>query len=86
MPSQDLLPLLASELRLEKQWAVDGTHYARSAAAWLERMDDNARELRRLMPARSLAEWRLFFLACEELWGYAGGREWGVSHYRFSRR
>jgi cyclopropane-fatty-acyl-phospholipid synthase len=86
MPSHDLLPQLARGLGLEQQWAVDGTHYARSAEAWLERMDENAAGLRRLLGARRLAEWRIFFLACAELWGYAGGREWGVSHYRFSRR
>jgi cyclopropane-fatty-acyl-phospholipid synthase len=27
----------------------------------------------------------MFFLACEELFGYAGGREWGVGHYRLAR-
>jgi cyclopropane-fatty-acyl-phospholipid synthase len=27
--------------------------------------------------------WRIFFMACEVLFGLNGGREWGVSHYRF---
>ena len=29
-----------------------------------------------------MRRWRLFFLATSGLFGYADGREWGVSHYR----
>jgi cyclopropane-fatty-acyl-phospholipid synthase len=33
-----------------------------------------------------LQRWRMFYLACAELFGYAGGEQWLVGHYRFVRR
>ena len=30
--------------------------------------------------------WRLFYLACSELFNYNEGDEWFVSHYLFRRR
>jgi cyclopropane-fatty-acyl-phospholipid synthase len=94
MPSHDLLPRFQRDLLLEDDWVVDGTHYARSAEAWVRRMDENEAELTDVLAAEDgpgrapawLANWRVFFLACAELWGLRGGQEWGVSHYRFAPR
>lgn len=94
MPSHDLIPHFAGELELEAQWAVNGVHYARSAEAWLTRLDDTRAEAIAVLSetyganaaSRRLRMWRIFFMACAELWGYRSGSEWRVSHYRFVRR
>ncbi len=89
MPSFDLVPTAARELTLEEQWWVSGTHYQRTAAAWRENLERNRAEAERVLDQRHDGEaarwyhrWRLFFLACEELFGFAGGSVWGVGHYR----
>ena len=86
MPSDDLLPRFDRDLALEAHWRVSGLHYARTAEAWLERLDANRAEAERVVGRRQSADWRVFLLACAELWGYRGGAEWLVSHYRFSKR
>jgi len=86
MPSDDLLPRFDRDLALEEHWRVSGLHYARTADAWLERLDANRAEAERIVGSAAVAEWRVFLLACAGLWGYRGGREWLVSHYRFAKR
>jgi cyclopropane-fatty-acyl-phospholipid synthase len=92
MPSHDLLPQLARELRLEQDWQMDGTHYQRTLEAWLDLQDARKAEIMPILEtaygadaARWFQRWRVFFMACAELFGYRNGTEWGVSHYRFAR-
>ena len=33
-----------------------------------------------------LVYWRLFFMACAELFGFRGGEVWQVSHYLFANK
>jgi cyclopropane-fatty-acyl-phospholipid synthase len=93
MPSHDLLPAVRGPLEIEERWIVPGTHYARTAEAWLERLDAERRRataaLASAMPRRTaerqVGRWRIFFLACAELFGFGGGEEWVVSHARLRR-
>jgi cyclopropane-fatty-acyl-phospholipid synthase len=94
MPAHDLLPQFQDELRLVQDWKVNGTHYQRTAEHWLQNMDAHRAEILPLFAetyGRDQAEkwwayWRVFYLACAELWGYRAGEEWLVSHYLFARR
>ena len=42
MPSHDLFLHLQDDLIIDRQWRLDGTHYERTAEAWLQNFDRNA--------------------------------------------
>ncbi len=92
MPSHDLLLFFQDGLRIEAQWAWNGRHYSRTAEAWLRNQDDHRDEILGIFrktygddAERWFNRWRIFFMACAELFGFDGGNEWGVSHYRFRK-
>jgi cyclopropane-fatty-acyl-phospholipid synthase len=94
MPSEDLLYYLQDHLEIESHWRVNGVHYQKTADAWLANLDANRRQILPVMQnvygqrnaQRWLQRWRIFFMACSELWGYKAGEEWVVSHYRLKKR
>jgi len=93
MPSDELPLRFQDHLRFVQRWRWDGRHYERTANAWLERLDAQreqalpvlARTYGEAAAAQWLQRWRIFFMACAELFGMRGGQEWWVGHYLFER-
>ncbi|PNH11237.1 (S)-coclaurine N-methyltransferase [Tetrabaena socialis] len=96
MPSLDLLLYFQDDMVLRNHWYVDGCHYSRTLEAWLLRHDRHGREVTTILEGAYKGSkdsatvwfyrWRMFYIACSELFKYRGGEEWGVGHYLFERR
>ncbi len=93
MPSDDLALRFQQGLVLRRRWRWNGTHYARTANAWLANLDaqrDTAiavlgETYGEAKALQWLQRWRIFFMACAETFAFNGGQEWFVSHYLFER-
>jgi len=92
MPSDELALRFQDQLRFLARWRWDGTHYERTANAWLANVDQQRPAVLEVLQEtygdaapQWLQRWRVFFMACAELFGFRGGQEWWVSHYLFER-
>jgi cyclopropane-fatty-acyl-phospholipid synthase len=94
MPSGSLLPTAAEgRLELEETWLVNGAHYSKTLEAWLRKQDKNrAAVLKTFVECYGSKDaklwfqrWRIFYMACSELFAYNDGSEWPVMHYRFRK-
>jgi len=93
MPADRSFLYCQEDLLIDRHWRVSGQHYARTAEAWLTNLDRNRGAAAAALAAggdtdavRQVRRWRIFCMACAELWGWRGGNEWLVSHYRFRPR
>lgn len=94
MPSSDLPLFFQKHLQIQERWRWSGLHYAKTSNKWLERMDERRDPIMPILRDTYGAvnaqiwwqRWRIFFMACAELFAYRNGEEWYVSHYRFGRR
>jgi cyclopropane-fatty-acyl-phospholipid synthase len=93
MPAADTLLCFQQHLQLQQRWLLDGTHYERTANHWLANQDQNRDAVLEIMrqcygaPSAALwaQRWRMFWMACAELFGYQNGQQWQVAHYLFDR-
>jgi cyclopropane-fatty-acyl-phospholipid synthase len=93
MPSDDLPLRFQERLQLVDRYRWNGRHYERTCNAWLANMDARRERIMAIFEdtygrdaaAKWFQRWRIFFMACAELFGLEGGREWYVSHYVFRR-
>ena len=94
MPSNDLFSYFNDDLKIVDQWIVNGTHYSKTSEAWRQNMDKHKTEIIPLFEKTYGKEnatkwwvyWRIFYMACAELWGYDKGNEWMVVHYLFTKK
>jgi len=92
MPSDHLLFYFLEKFTIENHWRLNGKHYYKTCNEWLKKMDCSAEQIlssfRSMYPDEALKlfnYWRIFFMACAELFGFNKGNEWIVSHYLFKK-
>ena len=94
MPSNNLFSYFDDDLKIVNQWRLNGMHYSKTSEAWLQNMDKHKQEIIPLFENTYGKEnatkwwvyWRIFYMACAELWGCNKGEEWMVVHYLFTKK
>ncbi len=93
MPSHELFERFPAHLRIVSKWKSNGCNYSKTLESWLQNMDANTPEVKRLFGATYgrgnaqlwISRWRAFYMACSELFRFGGGNVWYVSHYLFEK-
>ncbi|MDG1701349.1 MAG: class I SAM-dependent methyltransferase [Opitutae bacterium] len=93
MPSINLLPKTAKGFKELNRWEINGTHYSKTLEAWLSKQDENESIIMNYFMDTYgkdaklwIQRWRIFYLACSELFAYNKGKEWPVMHYLFAKK
>jgi cyclopropane-fatty-acyl-phospholipid synthase len=94
MPSNHLFFYFNDDLKIVKHWVVNGTNYGKTSEAWLSNMDKHKKEIMPILEntygkdqaVKWWVYWRLFYMACAELFNYNKGNEWMVCHYLFEKK
>ena len=88
MPSHDLIDHLRTPFEVDQRWIVSGEHYARTSEDWLRNLEQRRDSVMPILAETYGTEnarqwfhrWRVFFLACAELFAWEDGSKWIVSH------
>lgn len=93
MPSTSTFLHFQEHLELSQHWQWSGQHYEKTANAWLSNMDAQETELRPIFEQvygkdadAWWQRWRIFFMACAELFGFEQGQEWVIGHFLFQNK
>ena len=93
MPSMDLLPKTAKGFKELNRWEINGVHYSKTLEAWLAKQDEDEDAIMEQFADTYgkdaklwIQRWRIFYLACSELFAYKGGKEWLVMHYLLAKK
>lgn len=94
MPSDSLLLHLQEDLVVRDHWRVSGKQYARTLNSWLALLDSRRDRVLQILTKAcgreqaktQLNRWRIFLMACAELFAFKGGSQWLVSHYLLTKR
>eukprot|EP01129_Flabellula_baltica_P011688 TRINITY_DN516_c0_g1_i2.p1 TRINITY_DN516_c0_g1~~TRINITY_DN516_c0_g1_i2.p1 ORF type:complete len:266 (+),score=57.21 TRINITY_DN516_c0_g1_i2:588-1385(+) len=92
MPNAEFLTYFKGDFELENQFFENGTHYERTNNDWLKNQDKNEDKIMKVFEKeygdkarKHLLFWRIFYMACAELFGYENGNQWLVTHYVFKK-
>jgi len=94
MPSDELPLFFQDKLAIKNRWRWNGTHYEKTANAWLANMDAHSDQIMPLLAntygkdnaMKWFMRWRMFYMSCAELFGYGNGQQWWISHYLFEKK